>query len=95
MRFPLVSDCRLYDQGSIKFVSVVNNKVSVVVMLQIQVMYIIFHLYRKTLKITSVIATKLNLGQTVQLNQLLLPILLKLSYVMLSTSLISWNSMDS
>jgi hypothetical protein len=35
-------------------VSAVNNKVCVVVMLNIQVMYIIFQLYSKTLKITSV-----------------------------------------
>jgi hypothetical protein len=35
-------------------VSVVNNKVCVVVMLQIQVMYVIFQLYSKTVKITSV-----------------------------------------
>jgi hypothetical protein len=35
-------------------VSVVNNKVCVVVMLQIQVMYIIFQYYSKTLRITNV-----------------------------------------
>jgi hypothetical protein len=42
VQFPLVSDCRLNDQGSIKFVSVVYNKMYVVVLMKIQVMYIIF-----------------------------------------------------
>jgi glucose-6-phosphate-specific signal transduction histidine kinase len=49
VQFPLVSDCRVT-----VWVSVVNNKMCVVVMLSIQVMYIIFQLYSKTLKITSV-----------------------------------------
>jgi hypothetical protein len=53
VQFPLVSDCRLSDQGKIKFVSVVNNKVCVVI-LKTQVMYFIFQLYRKNLKITNV-----------------------------------------